>query len=105
MAGREWCRGCTAFNKTSELRLVGSAEAIDEFGQRPAIIAHLEAPVSERFCLSSPAVCFDQNVEGLLIEAAYVNLPFLPEHHRFDTVAGDVIAADLDLPDHIAIEP
>lgn len=72
-------------------------ETVDEFGQRLAVVAHGEHLVRDGLDGMAFGVGFNGDLKGTLVEAANVDLAFLAEDDGLNAIAGDVIAADLDL--------
>src|SRR5699024_7747023 len=103
--GREGLIREAAFGKRGNFGFVRRPEAIRELGQRPAVIAHLEAAASDRLGGAAPREGRDDDLERCLLEAAYLDLPVLAHDDRLDAIAGDVIAADLHLREHAVLEP
>jgi len=97
--------GLAAFDKRGKFRFVSRSKTIDEFRQRPAVITRRKRPPGQRLGAIAPAIRLDDDFMRLLLEAANLNLPLFSKNPRFDSIAGDMIAADLHLRHKILAEP
>src|SRR5438552_53222 len=97
--------GAAAFDEGGQLGFVCRSKAVDELRKRALVVAHAERTVRDWLGAAAAAVGFNHNVKWLLVEAAYVDLSFLAENDRLNTVSGNVIPGHLYLGDHLAVEP
>src|SRR5260370_1329955 len=104
---RSWERrfALAALDERRDFGFVRWSETVDKLRQRPPVVAHGERAAGQRFGAAAAPVSLHHYLEGLLLEAADVNLSLFTENHRFHAVAGDVVAAHLNLRGHLAIEP
>src|SRR5260370_2842099 len=104
VGGREGLVGPATFDEGGDFRFVGETEPVDEFRQRPAVVAHREDAARERLHAAAASVSFHPYLERLLFEAADVDLSLLAEDDRLDAGAGYVISADRDFGGQLAFE-
>ena len=92
-----------AFDELRKLRLISGTKAVHKLGKGPAIITHLERAFVQRLRDAAWTKALNSHFKWLLIESADLDLTPLAEDERFHSIAGDVIAADLDLSGKIVV--
>src|SRR5579883_564425 len=97
MSNGEGPLGEAALDEFRKLRLIRGAETIDEFRNGAAVVSHGESSVFHRLSCAAGTEAFYGDIERFLVEMADLDLAALAEDECFDAIAGDVIAADLDL--------
>src|SRR3982751_1625594 len=99
------CPGPAALDEGGQLGFISRSKTVDELRQLPAIVPHRKSSVRQWFCATASAISLHHHFKRLLLEMTNVNLTLFAKNNSLDAVTGDVITADLDLGDQIALEP
>src|SRR4051812_385070 len=97
--------GPAALDEGGQLGFISCSKTVDELRQLPAIVPHRKSSIRQWFCATASAISLHHHFKRFLLEMTNVNLALFAKNDSFDTVTGDVITADLDLRNQIALEP
>lgn len=105
MFHRERRVGAAGGDEGGGFGLVGGAETVYEFGGAGFALAAGEDAAGDGLGCAARAVGFDNDLAGVLVEAADVDLAAVTIDGRLDAIAGDMIARHLDLREQVGAEP